>query len=105
MLIGPMIPHSFWQKALLVGVGTRVMSFLTVRFYCEEYLFANFWNFIFRRWEGLSSVCAVGLFLGHFNFGSQTRVALTREREEAFPEPAESSQKESAFLLSLPPYK
>nr|XP_035929596.1 uncharacterized protein LOC118523911 isoform X1 [Halichoerus grypus] len=67
MLIGPMISHSFWQKALLVGVRTSTMSFLTMKFCCGEYLFANTWNFIFRRWEScvlpLSRIWPVGTTL------------------------------------------
>ena len=34
-----------------MGVGTRMMAFLTVRFCCGEYLFVNTRHFIFRTQE------------------------------------------------------
>ncbi|VCW68184.1 unnamed protein product [Gulo gulo] len=73
MLIGPMISHSFWQNALLVGVRTSTMSFFTMKFCCGEYLLANPWNFIFRRCESCALVGALGLFWGHFRFGALMR--------------------------------
>lgn len=91
-----------WPKALLMGIGTSLVSFLTKKFCCGAYLFANTWNLIFRRWKNCMGRCCE--HLESLSFCGQNVSGLTEEKENFllhFPLYLYSIQQESVWTLEL----
>jgi hypothetical protein len=89
-----------WPKALHIGIGTNMVSFLIKKLCGGKYLVANICNFIFRRWRKLY----MGLCCGHlwlFSFWSRNVSDLNwREMKNYILQWRPFSEAQASFCLS-----